>query len=546
MFMNGARYLVDILCENGVDVVFGYPGATVLSIYDELHKSRKQIRHIRTAHEQAAAHAADAYARVSGKTGVVIATSGPGATNLVTGIANAYMDSVPMVVITGNVDQHLIGTDSFQEVDIVGITMSVTKYNCVVHSMEELGQSLRNAFIIAQSGRKGPVLVDVPKDVLESYSSCAYIKRIESQSNCYCSSDGDSTFDIFSQEMDNAIEMIIESKRPVILVGGGVKAHRDSFVTDNIKKLAKMLDCNICSSLMGVDSIEYNYPGYMGFCGVSGKATANKAFDEADLIIAIGTRFSNRMINSKSESEVLHSGQTKVLHIDRDRAEINKVISSDCFLVGDAAQILPELIKRYRDRASIISETVSFVDVDADCERDEILCALSEKVGSEAYIITDVGNHQMWVARNYPFTKAGRFITSGGLGTMGFGLGAAIGTAIYAKDKPVVLIVGDGGFGMSCHELATIKAYNLPVLVIMVNNGKLGMVYDLQAQKCRKRFSQTTMKRRPLYCSLARCFGMNAYKAHCMEEFNNAVQQYMETRKATFVDLCMDIHGRNK
>lgn len=545
--MNGARYIVDILCENGVDVVFGYPGATVLSIYDELHKNKKRIRHIRTAHEQGAAHAADAYARASGKTGVVIATSGPGATNLVTGIANAYMDSVPMVVITGNVDQHLIGTDSFQEVDIVGITMSVTKYNCVVHSIDELGQSLRNAFIIAQSGRKGPVLVDVPRDVLESCLSLKSIKKMEAEFDYY--HPPESREDCCEHELDRAVQMLTESRNPVILVGGGVKAHRTSHVTDDIKQLAKILDCAICSSLMAVDSIEYDYPCYAGFCGISGNEAANRALDEADLIIAIGTRFSNRMIKSRSEQEVLHSGYTKVLHIDRDRAEINKVIASDCFLVGDAEQILPALIARYREQMEA-EDITSGVDVPAITynmyKRDEILTALSEKVGTDAYIVTDVGNHQMWIARNYPFTQSGRFITSGGLGTMGFGLGAAIGTVTHAKDKPVVLIVGDGGFTMSCHELATIKAYNLPVLVIMVNNGKLGMVYDLQAQKCRGRFSQTVVKRKPLYCNLARSFGMKAYKATCLETFNKAVQQYMDTKKATFIDLCMDIYGRNE
>ena len=541
--MNGARYLVDILCENNVDVVFGYPGATVLSVYDELYQKRRSITHIRTAHEQAAAHAADAYARVSGKTGVVIATSGPGATNLVTGIANAYMDSVPMVVITGNVDQHLIGTDSFQEVDIVGITMSVTKYNCVVHSIEEIGEAVRNAFVIANSGRKGPVLVDIPKDVLESFAATSYIRRIEKLRADKLMKCTVSQTDIQEDVIDNAAQMISQSAKPVILIGGGVKNNKDPLVIDNIKRLASLLDCNICSSLMAVDSIAWDYPGYMGFCGTFGSREANKAFNDADLIIAIGTRFSNKTTVSRSEREVLQSGLKKVIHIDSDRAEINKVISSDCFLVGDAADILPELISHLEDKKSLTPER--FSPVTSAGNKDKLLKILGEKMGSEAYIVADVGNHQMWVARNYPFVKCGSFITSGGLGTMGFGMGAAIGTSVYAKDKPVVLIVGDGGFGMSCHELATIKAYNLPVLVIMVNNGKLGMVHDLQAEKCHRRFSQTVLKKKPLYCALAKSFGLQAFKVSDPDSFEEAVGYYTKTMKATFIDLRIDIQEGN-
>lgn len=541
--MNGARYLVDILCENNVDVVFGYPGATVLSVYDELYQKRRSITHIRTAHEQAAAHAADAYARVSGKTGVVIATSGPGATNLVTGIANAYMDSVPMVIITGNVEQHLIGTDSFQEVDIVGITMSVTKYNCVVHSIEEMGEVVRNAFVIANSGRKGPVLVDIPKDVLEAVVSTAYIRRTEKMRFDRLMSYNEQTSEISEDDIEYAAQMILNSEKPVILIGGGVKNNKNHLVIDNIKRLASILNCNICSSLMAVDAIDYNYPGYMGFCGTFGTSEANNALSEADLIIAVGTRFSNKTTISRSEREVRRAGLTKVIHIDSDRAEINKVISSDCFLVGDAADVLPDLICHVEDKKT--GSYDNFSPAIASGDKDRLLKILGEKLGSEAYIVADVGNHQMWVARNYPFVKCGSFITSGGLGTMGFGMGAAIGTSVYAKDKPVVLIVGDGGFGMSCHELATIKAYNLPVLVVMVNNGKLGMVYNLQAEKCRRRFSQTVFKKKPLYTALAKSFGLRASKATDIASFEAAVDEYVKTMKATFIDLRIDIQEGN-
>lgn len=542
--MNGAEYLVDILCENNVDVVFGYPGATVLCVYDELYQKRRCITHIRTAHEQGAAHAADAYARVSGKTGVVIATSGPGATNLVTGIANAYMDSVPMVIITGNVERRLIGTDSFQEVDIVGITMSVTKYNCVVHSIEELGDTVRNAFVIANSGRKGPVLVDIPKDVLEGVATPAYIRYIEGMRANKLMSYEEPYNEISEEDISTAVDMITQSTKPVILIGGGVKNNKNSFVIENVKRLSSVLNCNICSSLMAVDSIAYDYPGYMGFCGTFGNDEANKAFNDADLIIAIGTRFSNKTTVSRSERELRRSGLKKVIHIDSDRAEINKVISSDCFLVGDAADILPELISHVEDKKALNSD--SFSPVTPAGDKDRLLEILGEKLGSDAYVVADVGNHQMWVARNYPFVKSGSFITSGGLGTMGFGMGAAIGTSVYAKDKPVVLIVGDGGFGMSCHELATIKAYNLPVLVIMVNNGKLGMVYDLQAKRCRRRFSQTLFKKKPLYTALAKSFGLRASKATDIASFEAAVDEYVKTMKATFIDLRIDIQEGNE
>ena len=421
--MNGAALFVKLLEEQGTDIVFGYPGGTVLSIYDALYQERRRIRHVRTAHEQGAAHAADGYARVSGKTGVCIATSGPGATNLVTGIANAYMDSVPIVFVTGNVPLPLIGTDSFQEVDITGITLSVTKHNFMVKTPEELAPCLRAAFRIANTGRKGPVLVDIPRDIMEmempdgsglGYDWSVRLKQAP---------------EIDPARLEEAVSLIDASKRPLILAGGGI---RSAGAAGILLELAKKIQAPICCSLMAAGEIPYSEPLYLGNSGVYGTASANDALRSCDLIIAVGTRFSNRLA---PETKVDHS-RCRMIHIDADRAEIGKVLEPDCYIVGDARAVTERIWEKAAPHGGWYSAA-------APEPEDFYLKTLHELFGDEAYIVTDVGLHQMWAARRYPFEKSGHFITSGGLGTMGFGLGAAIGVQTAHPDKPVMICHGD-------------------------------------------------------------------------------------------------------
>ena len=489
--MNGAQLIIKLLEEHGVDVVFGYPGGTVLPVYKALYASKK-IRHIRTSHEQGAAHAADGYARVSGKTGVCIATSGPGATNLVTGIANAYMDSVPTVFITANVPLSLIGTDSFQEVDITGITMSVTKHNFMIKNIEELAISVRSAFLIAESGRKGPVLIDVPKDILESEISLEYSNLRPNLKNLNIKLP-ELNFDI----LPFAAELINSSERPLILAGGGIK---DSDASDSVLLLAERINAPICCSLMAIGEIPYSHRLYVGSPGEYGNKAANDALKDCDLIIAVGTRFSNRTAVEK----FVKDASCKVIHIDTDRAEIKKIIQPDCYIVGDAQEAVSELAKIVSPREKWFSNCIK------DEKTGDVLETIHDVFGDEAYIVTDVGLHQMWVAHGYPFEKKGHFITSGGLGTMGFGLGAAIGIQVAHPDKNVVLITGDGSFLMNCNELATVKSEKLPITIVVVNNGQLGMVKAMLKSNRKSKF--TAIKSSLRFSSLARAFKIKGFK----------------------------------
>ena len=521
--MNGAHLLVKILEEQGVDVVFGYPGGTVLSIYDALYQERKRIRHIRTAHEQGAAHAADGYARASGKTGVCIATSGPGATNLVTGIANAYMDSIPTVFITGNVELPLIGTDSFQEVDITGITLSVTKHNHMVKTPEELGPVLRDAFRIANMGRKGPVLVDIPRDILEGKIQDTAVPSGTLPERLLDFAD---TWD--DRSVQDAALLISQSKYPLILVGGGV---RMSDASAEVLRLAEKIGAPICSSLMATGEIPYSHELYLGNLGVYGSESANEALGQCDLLIAVGTRFSNRLTAQAKISNHL----CKMIHIDTDRAEINKIVTPDCYIVGDAKIVTDKLSEMAQAH-----QRWYFTRRNTQC--DAYLMALREICGEDAYIVTDVGLHQMWVAGQYPFENKGRFITSGGLGTMGFGLGAAIGVQTAQMDKPVILITGDGSFQMNCNELATVYRQKLPIIVLVMNNGQLGMVHSMQKEYCRGRYSETILNKSPNFAALARAFHIKGFRVNSVQAFREALRSVQGKR----IPAVIEIHiGRN-
>ena len=517
--MNGAKLLIKLLEEEGTQVVFGYPGGTVLPVYKALYASKK-IRHIRTSHEQGAAHAADGYARVSGKTGVCIVTSGPGATNLVTGIANAYMDSVPTVFITANVPLSLIGTDSFQEVDITGITMSVTKHNFMVKSLDELAPTVRAAFKIANSGRKGPVLIDIPKDILEGE-----IRTISEDPLSEFVNIKDKKFMPDEDILSEATKLIDLSLRPVILAGGGIKG---SNAAESIIKFAEKINAPICCSLMAIGEIPYSHELYVGNPGVYGNSEANEVLEKCDLIIAVGTRFSNRTAVEKH----LKDDSCKVIHIDTDRAEIYKIIKPDCYILSDAKEAVCALEKSVQPHEKWYSGSLK------DSEIDDVLKAVRDTFGDDVYIVTDVGMHQMWVAHGYPFEKKGRFITSGGLGTMGFGLGAAIGVQTAHPDKPVVLITGDGGFLMNCNELATVKRENLPIITIVVNNGKLGMVKSMMKSSRGSGF--TKIKGAPRFASLARAFKIKGFTIKNGKEF----AQYAAEIKANQISAVFDLIRR--
>jgi len=514
--MNGAKLLIKLLEEEGTQVVFGYPGGTVLPIYKALSAS-KRIRHIRTSHEQGAAHAADGYARVSGKTGVCIATSGPGATNLVTGIANAYMDSVPTVFITANVALSLIGTDSFQEVDITGITMSVTKHNFMVKSLDELAPTVHAAFKIANSGRKGPVLIDIPKDILEGE-----IRKTGRDSFVEIGNINAKKFQPEENILSEAVKLTDTSSRPLILAGGGIK---DSNAAESIIKLAEKIKAPICCSLMAIGEIPYSHELYVGNPGLYGNSEANAALEACDLIIAVGTRFSNRTAVEK----YLKDDSCKVIHIDTDRAEIYKIIKPDCYILSDAKEAVCALEEKVKPHVKWYDGCLKNQKI------DDILKVVHDTFGDDAYIVTDVGMHQMWVAHGYPFEKKGHFITSGGLGTMGFGLGAAIGVQIAHPDKPVVLITGDGSFLMNCNELATVRRENLPIITIVVNNGELGMVKSMM--KSSRGSSFTKIKSAPRFSSLARAFKIKGFTIKSGKDFAEYAGEIKEKRIPAVFDL---------
>ncbi|QQO09092.1 biosynthetic-type acetolactate synthase large subunit [Breznakiella homolactica] len=561
MQYSGARILIEALIEQGTDTVFGYPGGSVLFIYDELYKNSDRIRHILVSHEQHAAHAADGYARSTGKVGVCLATSGPGATNLVTGIATAYMDSVPLVAITGNVATGLLGKDSFQEVDITGVTMPIVKHNWIVKDVNELAEVVREAFAVARSGRPGPVLIDITKDVT---AAMAEWRPADSGTAALAPRDknspaGESSLNLRAQRLAErntrqtvteadigaAVKLLLEAKRPVLYAGGGVII---SGACEELKNFAERLNAPVALSLMGIGSFPSDHRLYTGLIGMHGTVASNRAVQKADLLVSIGARFSDRVT---SQADKFARG-AKVLHLDIDPAEINKNVKSEAWVIGDIKCIIRTILGKLPQKM----ETQWNGDIDgwkkkspAANSRDTalhprfILEETAKRLGPEAIVATDVGQHQMWTAQFYPFTKPRSFLTSGGLGTMGYGLGAAEGAKIANPAKPVVLFTGDGCFRMNCGELSTVNAYKIPVLVVVFNNGVLGMVRQWQTLFYEGRYAETTLDRPPDFVKLAEAYGLTGYSAHDKASFTAALENAMKdiaAGKTAVIDARID------
>lgn len=534
MLLTGAQITIETLIEQGCKVLFGYPGGQVIDLYDALYEREDRIKHVLTAHEQGACHAADGYARASGQVGVVMATSGPGATNLVTGIATAYLDSIPLVAITGNVPNSLIGRDSFQEVDITGITLPITKHNFIVKNIEDLAATIREAFKIAKSGRPGPVLVDIPKDVQQSrfeYTPHDVVEKIEQRP-------------AKEYKIEKAAKMLMEANRPYIYVGGGAITVD---ATEEIIQLANTIDAVIGSTLMGLSVIPGNNERFLGMEGMHGDYASSIAQDEADLILTIGARFSDRATGNVSK----YATKAKIIHIDIDRAEVDKNVSVDLGVGGDLKQALNEILKLVKPKENIewqnrIKELKEFSkkSIDQNMPKDELnpytlIKEVSKHTSDDTKIVTDVGQHQMWVAQYYEFKKPRTFITSGGLGTMGFGLGAAIGSAMYTNER-TVLFTGDGSFGMNLNELATVATQNLPIVIILMNNGVLGMVRQWQNLFFDKHYSQTVLERKTDFVKLAEAFGIKGYRISDVSQMKDVIDQAFKEKGPVLVDCYID------
>ena len=532
MLLTGAEILVNSLIDNGVDTVFGYPGGAVLNIYDALFKKSDKIRHILTCHEQGAAHAADGYARSTGKVGVCIATSGPGATNLVTGIATAYMDSTPMVAITGNVTRPLLGKDSFQEVDITGITMPITKHNYIVKDIKELQKIVNEAFYIASSGRPGPVLIDIPKDITAekyNYTKMEPKKREKSLQTINISS------------LEDFVEFINESENPFIYAGGGILS---SNAEKEVLALAEKINAPVATSLMGIGSIPNDHRLYTGMIGMHGTKASNLLATSCDLIIALGARFSDRVISHKN-----HVKNARVIQIDIDPAEINKNVKVDSYIIGDIKEVLNKLIPMINEKENIawinkMNELKALNNKEVVKEgilTPEYLFTLLNKMDKGNFIITtEVGQHQMWTAQNYKFYKPRTFISSGGLGTMGFGMGASIGAQIGNPKAVVFNIAGDGSFGMDCNEFATAVNFKLPVKVIVMNNNALGMVRQWQSLFYECRYAETTLNRATDFVKLAEAFGGTGFRVEKPEELQEVLEKALATDGPVIIDYKID------
>lgn len=550
MKITGSQVVIECLIEQGVDTVFGYPGGNILNIYDALYKNSGRINHILTAHEQGAAHAADGYARATGKVGVCMATSGPGATNLVTGIATAYMDSSPIVAITCNVPNNLLGKDTFQEIDITGVTMPITKQNFMVRDVKDLAKTIREAFFIAKTGRPGPVLIDILKDVTAAEVEFEPLSKenerngilIENHSNLKRIAE----INIPSEEnIKKVAELINNSERPFIYAGGGIGI---SGAEKELLELAEKANIPVSESLMARSSFPANHPLCTWMIGMHGTKASNMGVTECDLLISLGSRFSDRVILDSSK----FAQNAKVVHIDIDPAEINKNIPAYTSLVGDLKQILSRLIPSVekKERKEWIEQIQAWKKEYPECYdkkpehsiNPKFICECINKIaGENTFITTEVGQHQMWTAQFYPFTKPRTFITSGGLGTMGFGTGAAMGVQFADKNNRVVHIAGDGSFRMNCNELATIQHYNLPIVIIVVNNHALGNVRMWQRLFYGKRFSQTTLDFGPNWCKLADAYGIKGYKASNAKEFEKVFKEAFEAKKPAVIDAEVDI-----
>ena len=549
MKLNGAAILIECLIEQNVGTVFGFPGGAVLPIYDELYKRQDRIQHVLTAHEQHAGHAADGYARASGKTGVCIATSGPGATNLVTPIATAYMDSSPVVFITGNVPQSLMGTDSFQEADISGMTMPITKHNYLVTRVEKLADTIREAFYIARSGRPGPVLIDIPKDVqiaeteYEPVLGDALIPKLSAKHpTAQLRPEGEALerYKVKAEpRLEKAAQLIAEAHKPLIYCGGGVTI---SGAEDELAAFADRIDAPVVSTLMGLGALPADNPRMLGMLGMHGTHAANIAMQRCDLLIAVGVRFSDRALGNAET----FAAQAKVLHIDIDRAEINKNVSTTLHITGDARIVLELLLARVsqksheqwmRQARSMMEEYLS----DELFEPRKILRQMAA-IAPEMTVATDVGQHQMWTAQHFPFLRPRQLITSGGLGTMGFGLGAAMGAAASDPEgRPVALVTGDGSFRMNLTELSTIGYYGIPVIIVIFNNGTLGMVRQWQTLFFGHRYSQTTLDRGPDFMKLADAYGLNGTRVNTVETFAAAFRKAVEEKGPCIIECMLDI-----
>ena len=529
MKLTGSQIFVEVLVEQGVDTLFGYPGGAVLNLYDELYKNSDRIRRVLTAHEQGASHAADGYARATGRTGVVLATSGPGATNLVTGIATAYMDSVPMVAFTGNVATTLLGKDSFQEAYIEGITMPITKHNYTVRRVEDLADTMRAAFRIAQSGRKGPVLVDIPKDVTAAV--CEFTPKEPELIRTVTSYN--------EEDVQKAAAMINEAKRPIVYFGGGV---RSAAGCQPLRDLLTKADIPATYTLMAAGVLSYGEEHNLGLLGMHGCYTANKAIDEADLVIAVGTRFSDRVaLNPDAFAK-----RAKIIQIDIDPSELGKNVDIDLSLTGDASYVLQAILPHVKEAKHTdwmdqihAWQAMDYKPVDSDTELKphQIINEICEQAGPEAVYVTDVGQHQMWAAQYLHHTKSRGFLTSGGLGTMGFGYGAAIGAQMaLGRDARVVMLTGDGSFHMNLNEGCTAVSYDLPIITVIFNNQVLGMVRQWQTTFYEKRYSDTDPHRKTDFVKLAEAFGAKGYRATTPAEFKAAFTDAMKQQGPSWID----------
>lgn len=525
---SGSKIIVECLLEQGVDTVFGYPGGAILNLYDELYKNQDRIRHILTSHEQGAAHAADGYARASGKVGVCLATSGPGATNLVTGIASAHMDSIPVVAITCNVGNNLLGKDSFQEVDIAGIVMPVTKYSFIVRDGNKLADTIRRAFKIAVTGRPGPVLIDITKDV--TGDSFEYEYKVPEKVK--------PATEVEEEELLNAVSLIRASNKPYVLVGGGAIL---SGASEELKTFVSKVDCPVADTLMGKGAFDGSNEKYTGMVGMHGTKSSNLGITECDLLIVIGARFSDRVIGNAKK----FARNAKILHIDVDAAEISKNIKADFCLIGDARLILRKLNSRldpmhHDEWVAHIERLKDMYPIKmnkAGLTGEYIIETIDAKTADDTIISTEVGQHQMWTAQFYKFKNPRTLLTSGGLGTMGYGLGASIGAKVAEPDKTVVNIAGDGCFRMNMNEIATATRYDIPIIQVIINNHVLGMVRQWQNLYYGKRYSQTVLRDKVDFVKLAEAMGAKARRVTTKEEFDDAFDEALKAN-TTFVIEC--------
>ncbi|MGN0525302.1 biosynthetic-type acetolactate synthase large subunit [Eubacterium sp.] len=527
MKRNGSQIVLEVLKEQGVDTIFGYPGGTILNIFDELYKYGNTFNHILTAHEQAAAHAADGYARATGKVGVCFATSGPGCTNLVTGIATAYMDSVPVVAITCNYATSGLGRDSFQEVDICGITMPITKHNFQVERVEDLADIIRRAFKIAQTGRKGPVLIDIPKDI--TAAECEYKKQDKVVPD-KAKSPKQSCF-------DRAVNLINGAKKPIIYCGGGSVS---SNVGKDLIKFAEKIDCPVVSSLMGLGAFPYGHPLHLGLIGMHGHFECNKAAHDCDVLIVCGARFSDRVAGNRAK----FAPNAEILHIDIDAAEMDKNVVSNYHLRGDLAEIIPMLTdavekqdhSAWRNDIKSFSRPFNQLQIGDYVNPQTLIEKIDAKTADDTIIVTDVGQHQLWAAQFYKYVQPRTLLSSGGLGTMGYSMGAAIGGQIGCPDKQVVMFAGDGGFHMNLSELATVASYNVPVKMFIMNNTVLGMVRQWQKLFYDNRFSDTDPHRATDFVKVAEAFGVKGMRINTNDDIDAVLDEVFAYNGPVLVD----------